>query len=116
MIKSNFNFVRKLKNQSNGYTLYNSRTGCLSLLDAVHYHQFKNFPDIPIDDATFYSRLIDCGYIVNSLEDEYSQIRHRMYQANFSSNALSVTIAPTMSCNFNCKYCYESERLIFHAT
>lgn len=111
MLKSNFNFVRELKNQSNGYTLYNSRTGCLSLLDAEHYHQFKNFPDIPIDDATFFSQLIDCGYIVNSLEDEYSQIRHRMYQAKFSSNTLSITIAPTMSCNFNCTYCYEKNQL-----
>ena len=111
MIKSYFNFVQKVKCSDNEYTLYNSRTGCLSLLDERHYRQYLEYPDKEIDDIEFLNQLLSCGYIVRNHDDEYDQIRYQMYQARFSSSILSLVIAPTMNCNFACTYCYEKNQL-----
>lgn len=111
MIKSYFNFIRKLNKRNDEFTLYNSRTGCLSLLDEEHYFQYMKFPDTPIEDEEFLNQLRDCGYIVDSLEEEYEQIRYQMYKARFATGILNLVIAPTMNCNFSCTYCYEKNRL-----
>lgn len=111
MVKSYFNFVQKVKNSDNEYTLYNSRTGCFSLLDEYHYHQYLDYPDEEISDVEFLNQLLSYGYIVSNHEEEYDRIRFQMYQAKFSSSILSLVIAPTMNCNFACTYCYEKNQL-----
>lgn len=111
MVKSYFNFVQKTKNCDNNYTLYNSRTGCLSLLDEHHYRLYYDYPEKEISDVEFLNQLLSCGYIVQSHDEEYDRIRFQMYQAKFSNSILSLVIAPTMNCNFACTYCYEKNQL-----
>lgn len=111
MVKSYFNFIQKIRNSDNEYTLYNSRTGCLSLLDECHYRQYLDYPDKEISDTEFLNQLQSCGYVVGNYEEEYDQIRFQMYRAKFSSSILSLVIAPTMNCNFACTYCYEKNQL-----
>ncbi|MBQ9342486.1 MAG: SPASM domain-containing protein [Lachnospiraceae bacterium] len=103
---SHYNFIKKTKDEDK-YLLFNSRTGCLSLLDEEHYKAFKSFPDKDIADEDFKKQLRRCGYVVDKLEDEHDAIRYKMYRARFKDSLLSLVIAPTINCNFACTYCYE---------
>ena len=49
----------------------------------------------------------NAGFIINDDVDELTLLKYKHYKSK-SPNAFSVIIAPTMLCNFECPYCYES--------
>ncbi len=53
--------------------------------------------------------LIDGGFFIYPDFDELSFIEAKSNMDKYSSNKFSLTIAPTMNCNFNCSYCYENK-------
>lgn len=89
--------------------LYNSRTGALAMLQEAQHLQFQQFitDGTEIKDADFLSNLLTCGYIVPKDVDEKFLIKAQMLEGRYNSQALSLTIAPTMACNFRCVYCFE---------
>lgn len=93
--------------------MYNSKTGCMAKLDQTHYESFHSFvsQNIEISDKKFESELKQCGFIIEDDISELEQIRYRLLQSRFTSNMLSLVIAPTQNCNFRCTYCYEKEQL-----
>lgn len=54
--------------------------------------------------------LIEGGYILQDDIDEMQLLRVANRISRYSSEALSLTILTTLSCNFNCVYCYEDKR------
>lgn len=48
-----------------------------------------------------------CGYLLPAEVDEKFLIKTNMMQGRYNKNLLSLTIAPTMACNFRCIYCFE---------
>ncbi len=60
-----------------------------------------------ISDKIFMENLQRCGYVVPKNVDEKFLINMRMLQGRFDNRMLSLTIAPTMACNFRCVYCFE---------
>jgi len=98
-------------NGGNKQIMYNSLTSSLALIDDDHFGQYLAFKDenITIKDEKFYKDLKRGGFIIDEKIDELELIRHDMYKAKFNSNQISLTIAPTLECNFGCIYCFEKE-------
>ena len=111
MKESNYNFFYQLHNEGDEIVAYNSRTNGLALMNQ---NQFKTFNDYTklgtsIEDDTFFSDLQKGGYIVDDSINELELIQLKLLNARYSSKALSLTIAPTLDCNFDCIYCYEKK-------
>ncbi|MDD3427680.1 MAG: SPASM domain-containing protein [Caldisericia bacterium] len=47
------------------------------------------------------------GFLLNQNFDELSFLRYLSNSSRYSSKAISLTILPTLRCNFKCIYCYE---------
>lgn len=52
----------------------------------------------------------EAGFFVNDNFDELNYFRILKYKSKFSEESLTITIAPTLSCNFQCTYCYEDSK------
>lgn len=81
--------------------------GALSLNEeyAKQFHALKTSSDDVHTDLV--KELIKGGMLVDDDCDEYKTLLLKSRIARFSSSSLSLTIAPTMACNFSCPYCYE---------
>jgi radical SAM additional 4Fe4S-binding domain len=55
-------------------------------------------------------KMIQGNYIINNDIDELKLIKYRNYMGKYNRSALGITIAPTLSCNFKCPYCYENAK------
>ena len=53
-------------------------------------------------------KLASLGFLVDY--DEHAYLRNRVRLECGNTNALSLTICPTLQCNFACPYCYETAR------
>jgi len=85
--------------------LYNVLSQALIELEQIEYNDFTRILNNPNEDVlNFYYKN---GFLV---DDDYNEIDFICYQnKNVCSNRsnLSLTIAPTMDCNFACPYCFE---------
>ncbi len=89
--------------------IYNSFTGALAVVKEQQYKQFTDYlaTGKEIEDKAFLENALKCGYLVPKDIDEHFLIKTRMMQGRYNKNILSLTIAPTMACNFRCVYCFE---------
>ena len=89
--------------------MYNSFTGALAVVKEQQYKQFTDYLETgkEIEDKVFLENALKCGYLVPKDVDERFLIKTRMMAGRYNNRALALTIAPTMSCNFRCIYCFE---------
>lgn len=92
------------------YIIYNSLSSGMLSLDENYKQKFlkllkNNFESNDYEDLK--KELIKGNMIINDSEDEVSRLKLYNNAYKFDSSVLSLTIAPTMKCNFNCIYCYE---------
>jgi uncharacterized protein len=91
---------------------YNSFTGKLTVWAVKGVDVFNNFAAMPCmeDNKVTATRLLEGGYLVRKGQDQYADIK-KTYEANrFDPNRMILSIAPTMSCNFSCDYCFQGDR------
>lgn len=115
MIKYKFSKYNYKLYENGNYYLYNSRTGGFLLIDPEYssfikncsfdenesdFYQISQFPDELI------SYLSKGSFIIDNNLNELNLIKaaHRIMAEN---NSLSLTIVPTLECNFRCSYCFE---------
>jgi uncharacterized protein len=82
-------------------------------LDKDGYNEIvkiKGNPDCIDTQDEQYRFLYDGRFIVQSNESEINKLMLTTLTQRFNPNSLSLTIAPTRACNFNCPYCYEKDR------
>lgn len=110
---STYNYLYYSK-VANAYLLYNSLSNMIVKLDAYAYDAILKIKANPNDIDEIKSEfkfLFDGRFIVQSNETEVNKQKLTSLRKRFDTNALSLTIAPTRMCNFNCPYCYENERI-----
>ncbi len=94
--------------------VYNSLTGAyLTLSEAEYEHMSDLLRTVRDTDRIFDANdtlsttLVKNGFIVSSHEDELALIRQRYSRGRETIRGLRVTLAPTISCNFDCSYCFQ---------
>lgn len=91
--------------------LYNLITGCLIELSEDSFSYLievkENFESINKLDNQFASYLVEKKFYVADDEAEKLKIILQRQKNRFNNKTLSLTIAPTLACNFNCQYCFE---------
>ena len=113
MKESKFNVYFR-EEEANKYVIFNSRTTALVVLDKREidlYKYLKNnyFSYTTKDELELLNGLKKGGFILEDDVDEIGMLRYLQKVAQNSIDSLSLTIAPTMACNFGCVYCYEGE-------
>jgi uncharacterized protein len=82
----------------------------LSVDDSRVVAQFMEQDGQPPREGALYERLISAGCLVPVDEDEVRALRLEREAARRDPGSLSLTVAPTMQCNFRCTYCFEEHR------
>lgn len=107
---SKFNFC--YKEMSSGKTVvFNTFSKCCVKLDkdTLHYIEDDCIEYNPGDDNNL-DYLVKNGVLVNNDFDENEFLRYFYRKTCFSNEYMAITIAPTLSCNFDCPYCFEKKR------
>jgi len=95
------------------YYLFNTRRGAAHVMTACAYKSYWAAANRAsgLEDATETLRdLIDKGFLVDNDADELSEIVSAHQKARQSREGLELLIAPSMACNLDCFYCFESNR------
>ncbi len=92
---------------------YNSYTGALAEIEKVNHARVQDLlvhPDHAetAQDHEFLQCLQEGGFIITDAVDELAVLRSKARKLRLDGAILTLTIAPTLACNFNCDYCYES--------
>lgn len=82
--------------------VYNTLTSAFIKISGAVWQNILESEDRQLTDA-----LQQQGILVEDHAVELSKYRYIYYSAMFDSRLYSVTIAPTMCCNFGCPYCFE---------
>lgn len=112
---SKYNFI--FQSEKHGNLLYNSLSNCFVQLNQDTFDQLSQFKekgtienvsdDVPTE---FMEQLKRSKIVVESDYDEYLRIKGTRQVNRNRDESLSLTIAPTLHCNFNCPYCFEASR------
>lgn len=104
----NFTYDNILDNQSK-MVIYNARTGALAVLEENNAIMLNNYLNngAEIPNTEFMENLVKCGFLIPGNFDELKDIETGNNRGKFDSSKMSLTIAPTMACNFRCVYCFE---------
>ncbi|MDH3890535.1 MAG: SPASM domain-containing protein [candidate division Zixibacteria bacterium] len=94
--------------------LFNGANGALAEIDCESYPQIKQYlscdrPSQAAGDLKLWPALIENGFLVDDDTDELSAIESQSLSERLGGDCLSLTIAPTLACNFGCDYCFESQ-------
>ena len=57
---------------------------------------------------SFFKELLENGFVIDDNVDEVAEIKELVNLVDSNQSNYILTINPTMGCNFNCWYCYES--------
>ncbi len=78
-------------------------------------HEYKkmehmSLTKIETSNKPYFDKLRANGSIIDSSMNERDILRNRVESDKNNTSHLSFTIAPTMGCNFDCPYCFESKK------
>jgi uncharacterized protein len=78
--------------------------------EAAYWANIKISGDVNSAPETVREKLASKRMILEASVDELAMMDAIYNERRFSSDALGLTIAPTIDCNFACPYCYEDKR------
>lgn len=101
------------------HMLFNGMTGALATLDGEEQYrqvtQILKEPDkeslyenVAVQDLS--DKLVKGGYLIEDTVDELALLKIRNRMGRFKDNGFSLTILPTLDCNFRCTYCYQEHQ------
>lgn len=104
--------------RSEEYFLYSALSNSLAKIDEDLYHLLvdidqKNNVDVEVPEDIML-QLIKMKVINVDDEKEIAGIKFHILSNRFYPRTLHLTINPTLACNFNCEYCFESSHPVKH--
>lgn len=111
---SNYNHVTTSFSDGR-YIAFNAFTGAYFEMDESRLCELNALIDsvendgkLPDSPSAFQKRAAEQGFVVATDRDELAEVRARYWERLGDDKGLSLTIAPTVSCNFGCGYCFQS--------
>ncbi|MDD4384141.1 MAG: radical SAM protein [Bacteroidales bacterium] len=109
MKESNYNFY---VNEGKIVLLYNAFTQAYLMLSeksfAIFQSHLKSLNELESVNYKFYNTLVENGFIIPNDFDELNQYLNFRLKRKFTTNLYELIVNPTMDCNLNCWYCYET--------
>ncbi len=107
MKQSNYNFFFKLDNDN--FLAFNALKNGLGVVGRELVETIKSYipGSKPCMDDNLLKELKRGGFLTEDDFDEYQVLCIRRHMAQYSTDNLGLTIAPTLDCNMNCFYCFE---------
>jgi len=107
---SNYNIVSNYKDKIIIYNTFSN--GILELVKpySSQWEEFIDKQDSAVLSNELIENLIKGNFILDEKIDETKKISVFSKLSRFDNSSLSLTIAPTLECNFACPYCYEKNR------
>lgn len=95
---------------SNYCLIYNTFTDSFLVTRNNLYDAYLslNISDLFEQYPTFYNQLLQVGCLVDDEDNEFEKLRQRMTKIQNCLDNYTLTINPTINCNFRCWYCYEN--------
>lgn len=97
----------------NEFVALNTVSGAILKIDQLgrQYLDFEEPSKITPDVKKSLDELfIAGGYWIQDSRDEIASLREKHFLARNNLHHWSITICPTLDCNFNCDYCYERRK------
>jgi len=89
--------------------VYNSLTQAMAVWDREDVEAFDKILAKEPVEPTRYKDLAYGGFIVNQDVDELKVLEEMYRRVRFNAQHVTLTIAPTMACNFVCDYCFQGQ-------
>lgn len=92
------------------YLFYNSLSNAFAELPEETYcllTRCKAGEEFSVSNETLKDNLKRMKAIVNSDDEEILETKYRLMLHKFDNQLISLTINPTLGCNFACPYCFE---------
>ncbi|MDE5822216.1 MAG: radical SAM protein [Paramuribaculum sp.] len=106
---SKYNYLFQKENH---FLIYNSLSNSFAELDNELFDVLSHFKvgeHVSIDDTGLEECLTKMKALVLDDLSEIEKIKYTTLLSRFNPNKLSLTINPTLACNFACPYCFEYE-------
>jgi len=87
---------------------YNTVSQSFSVWDAQDFalwNDLETTGSIPF--SAIWRGFVQGGYVVNAAAEEIDTVRDNYNRARHNDGHMMMTIAPTLSCNFGCHYCFQ---------
>lgn len=113
MNKYSFSRYNVLIAEDENIVIYNSFSNALAIFDHDEYTLVKSFVTDKIDslnkpqEKDLLDRCLINNFLIPSDIDERKSIKEKIDEIKKGRKSLTMTILPTLSCNFNCNYCFE---------
>jgi len=113
MKQSRFNLF--FENDEKIKIAFNSMSCALAEVDDKFFNILNNLKHMKFDalnheEAELVQEMKDGRFIIDDEFDEVKNLEFSFNSAKFKEKNLSITIAPTLQCNFKCIYCYENPK------
>lgn len=108
---SRYNYF--FKSPKHGNLLYNTLTQALIKIPEGDLDRLLRLQQMPDDVVNMKEKdfFLSRRFIVKSNNDELAYHINRVLKNRYNPSSMSLTIAVTRACNFNCVYCYEDDRV-----
>lgn len=106
---SRYNFLKKYDDAT---IFFNATTCALAVVDENFLRVVEDVKNNSYDEKNYDAQLIadmkSSGCLVEDDVDELERLEFYRNLEKYDMTNLGLTIAPTLDCNFRCKYCYET--------